>query len=169
MDLKITQGITSAQIQELIKFSNTDELILKTTNDSVRFKNEKAVKDWMKKDRKIFTLTNSTEKLLGIIWFGIEALPRNKIFTEKVNPENYVFTFAIRLYDEARGKGNAGPFLNEGMKRFKKTVEFKTSKSKGFWLETFLKNERAIKTYSSFGFKKISNEDGNGKILMILD
>lgn len=162
MELKITDGITSSQIQDLINYSNTDGLILKTTRDNTRFKDKSAYDSWSKKNRKIYTITDEADKLLGIIWFGVEKIP------SEVSGENkYGITFAIRIYGDARGHGNAKPFLQEAFRRYKETSEYKENPAKGFWLETNSDNLPAVAAYKRFGFEVISEE--NGRILMILE
>jgi ribosomal protein S18 acetylase RimI-like enzyme len=159
MELKITEGITPSQIQDLIGYSNNDELILQTTKDKSRFANEKTVKAWLAKERKIYCLVNKTNKLLGIIWFGEEKMPTGAMG----------ITFAIRIYADARGKGNAKPFMKEAFARFKNSPEYEKSESKIFWLETNSDNNAAIASYKSFGFKEVKFKNKFGRILMTLE
>ena len=66
----VCEGITLRQIGELIKFSNTDPIILSTTRDEERFTDKAAFDTWYQKLRKVYTLVDEHKKLLGIIWFG---------------------------------------------------------------------------------------------------
>lgn len=168
MNLKITEGITSEQINDLINYSNSDELILKTTRDDSRFRDKTAVKLWLKKNRKIYTLSNDRDKLLGIIWFGKEKMPDINHLPKNFYRSKYGITFAIRIYADARGKGNAKPFMKSAFEKYKKTEEYKNNPSKGIWLETQKDNIAALASYKNFGFSEIDDPDLNGKVIMIL-
>lgn len=168
MDLKVSKGITPNQINDLIFYSNNDQLIKLTTHDLKRFKDQEAYNEWSKKKRTIYTLVDKSQKLFGIIWFGKEQFPKNKKLTENIIEDKYTFTFAIRIYSNARGKGYANMFVNNAFKLFKETNEYKDSLNKGFWLQTYISNLPAIKTYNRFGFITVSKPDEEHRILMIL-
>lgn len=158
MDLKIKEGIMPSQIRQLIKYSNFDELIIKTTSDRKRFSDQASVDKWLKKKRVIYTLNDVENKLMGIIWFGKEVNPSKD--------KKYNITFAIRLYEFARGKGYAKKFMTEAITKFKLTSEYK-NRTGGFWLITNSDNLPAIKAYEHFGFKKIPYENSESKVLMV--
>lgn len=158
MKLKVTEEISPSQVKDLINYSNTDELILKTTKDSARFKDKNTFDDWSKKNRKIYTLSDEKGKLLGIIWFGKKQIPNGN--------GKFGITFAIRIYAEARGKGNAKPFMEEAFGKYKQTKEYKENPAKGIWLETRTDNIAAIKAYERFGFREIETKEY--RVLMVL-
>lgn len=155
----VNQGITEKQIEQLINFANTDPEVKKFTSDSKRFRDREAFDKWRKKDRVVYTLTDKSGDLLGILWFGKKEIPR-KDFTLKFNPQDYKVTFGIRTYGKARGKGLARPFMLKAFNYF--------SSKEGVWLETSGDNIAAVRAYTNFGFQKITEPDVNGKILMIL-
>lgn len=149
-------GITKEQILELIKYSKRDILIKKFTHDSARFKDIVSFKEWSD-GKKVYTLTDESKKLLGIIWFG-----------KKDNPELGIkgFSFAIRIYKIARGRGLAKKFMTYAFNSFRKTSNYKNSIYKNIWLSTMFDNSRAIGLYKSFGF--IEKKSSKGYVTMIL-
>lgn len=145
--LSVVKGINENYINQLIDFTNSDYEVQTFTHDKERFSNKNRIKDWLKSNKKIYILTNSQQKLLGIIWFT-----RNKY-------EGSSWTFAIRLYKPARGKGLAPTFM--------KIVfdDFDPKKKTSVWLSTDLKNRPAAMLYQKFGF--VNNEIINGRLYMI--
>lgn len=155
----VKKGITEKQIGQLIHFANTDPEVRKFTSDPERFRDRKAFEEWKEKGRAIYTLTDKSGDLLGIVWFGKKELPAQK-FTQEFNSRDYTITFGIRIYGKARGKGLARPFMLEAFKRF--------SPKEGVWLETSSENIAASRLYTKFGFQQVTEPDEGGKILMIL-
>lgn len=167
MALKVVSGITPKQVRQLLNFSNNDSQVVKFTSDKKRFKNTKSFEKWSKEDRAIYTLVDKNGGLSGLIWFGKKALPSKK-FTTDVKSRNYGFTFAIRTYGVARGKGYAADFMKRAYKLFSLSTPYKSAKNKGVWLVTSYDNIPAIKIYKKFGFVKATRADKKGKIIMIL-
>jgi len=134
----ILEGITPGQVRKLIKFSNQDPQILKYTRDAKRFKSLIAFKKWSS-GKHIYTLTGGKNELYGIIWFSRKLNAKAK---------DCQFTFAIRIYPPARGKGQAKSFMKQTFKLFGK---------QGVWLSTLKKNRVAIGLYQDFGFKVVAS------------
>jgi RimJ/RimL family protein N-acetyltransferase len=150
----IQQGIIDCQIDQLIKYSNTDSQIKKFTSDPTRFKNHQSFKDWLNKGRLIYTLVDKNNNLFGITWFGKKTPPI------KLDAD---FTFALRLYGSARGQGLSTKFvktvLQDLIKNKKEIIKL--------WLEVSTDNLPALHTYKKIGFKKIKKL--NNKFIMILN
>lgn len=146
MDFEIRRGILDKQIDQLIEYSLNDESVGKFTSDRERFKNRQAFEEWQQKGREIFTLNNSNNDLVGIVWTGLKE--------KQTGNKKYNKTLAIRIYGEARGKGLGLNFMKSCIK------------GKGYWLETSNDNLAAKALYSKFGFKQVSDVDENGKIIM---
>lgn len=163
----IKTGISHQQIKQLINFSKTDKLIKRFTSDPKRFESMQAFKKWQKKKRKIYTLTDKNNNLLGLVWFGKKFFPKNQNLIKKIDTKKYGITLAIRLYHEARGKGIAHIFLAKALKHYKTTQEYKNISSKGIWLGTDKSNLRAKKTYLKLGFAQITKPNHKGRILMV--
>jgi ribosomal protein S18 acetylase RimI-like enzyme len=156
-DVFVQQGILDCQVDQLIKFSNSDPETKKFTSDSTRFKDLTSFKKWLEPGKIIYTLADKNHNLLGIIWFG------QKIAPIKTDAN---FTFALRVYPPARGQGLSSTFMKSALNDLLKSKE--KSKITGFWLETSVDNLPAIKTYEKFGFQKISNSTSDNKIIMIM-
>jgi ribosomal protein S18 acetylase RimI-like enzyme len=155
-DVFIHQGISDTQISQLIEYSHTDSEIKKFTSDPVRFKDRNAFDQWLLKGRVIYTLSDKDKNLLGIVKFGHKNPPVDK------TPAN--FTFAIRIYELARGQGLSSKFMKITFKDF-----FKNHQSPiitGIWLETSCNNLAAINAYQKFGFKTVS-QDGDSLIMVL--
>jgi ribosomal protein S18 acetylase RimI-like enzyme len=166
-DVIVKEDITKDQIKQLVLYTNTDRLIQKTTEDKKRFASLSSYNKWLKKGRKIYTLVDNKNNLMGIMWFGKKELPDKK-YTLSFNKQNYSLTFAIRIYSEARGKGLAIKFIKEAYEKFKKTPEYLQNPAKGMWIEIFEHNLPAIKTYTKFGFRKVCAADKDKKLIMFL-
>lgn len=163
----IHEGITKQQLEELINYSNTDGELKLTTSDAKRFKDKSAFEIWLRKGRKIYTMTNPEGKLLGIIWYGKKPVPKDKAYITSFDHGIYGITFAIRIYGNARGKGLAKEFIIYAWKLYKATKDYLESNAKGIWLEVKEDNLRAIGSYGRFGFTKVSSPDIKGRIIMI--
>ena len=144
-DIFIQQGILDTQIDQLIEYSQKDSDIKKFTSDQTRFSDRQAFAAWQQQGRIIYTLTDSCQNLLGIIWFGQKDPPIDL----KAN-----FTFAIRIYGSARGQGLSQEFIKTTFNDLFKNQ--KNSYITGFWLETSVDNFAAIRAYQKFGFQKIA-------------
>jgi len=162
--LVITSGITDHLVTQLINYSNNDESVVKNTSDKKRFKDQSTYNEWLKKGRKIFTLTDKEQNLLGIMWYGKEEMPREAKYIEGIDTSQYNYTFAIRLYGRARGQRLAGKFMKATFDIFMKSspVDFR-----GLWLETSADNTVAVKAYKSSRFKEASTPSEGNRILMV--
>jgi len=165
--LKVCEGITKHQITQLIKYTNTDSLILETTKDLERFKNKAIFDNWLKKNRKIYTFVDNSGNLLGIIWFGTKLMPKNIHFTQSLNTSHYSITFAIRLYENARGKNLSHKFIKLAWEIYSNSKEYLESNAKGIWLETNINNFAAVSAYKKVGFKLVSKPGEKGEVLMV--
>lgn len=105
--------------------------------------------------------------LMGIVWLGEEQIP-SKDFMVDFNEDEFGITFAIRIYEGARGKGLANRFMKEAIAIFKSTEKYRGFKNKGIWLEVTHDNIPAVRAYERSGFKRVTDPDGSDKILMIL-
>ncbi|HTK03607.1 MAG TPA: GNAT family N-acetyltransferase [Alphaproteobacteria bacterium] len=141
------KNITNSQIDQLIKFTKADSEVQKFTHDLERFANHESYKNWIKNKKYIYTLTDNKNNLLGIIWFSKKQIPQ---------APDYPYTFAIRVYPPARGKGFAKSFMKMALKDFDK---------KKIWLATT--NPKAIKIYKDLGFKEIGKHEE--EILMVFE
>jgi ribosomal protein S18 acetylase RimI-like enzyme len=157
--LRIEKGLSAKALKQLLDFSRTDKVIRKYTTDPKRFKDEEAFKIWQKQGRIIYSLVDEKSNLRGIIWFGKKAIDAKEFpSVSKTDLEKYSFTFAIRLYENARGKGLAVPFMK---------AVFTDFGQKRVWLETGKDNLPALKTYKRFGFHALT--ENRERVLMVWD
>jgi ribosomal protein S18 acetylase RimI-like enzyme len=140
--MKTVKGLSEKNIDQLIAFTNSDNDVQKNTSDLKRFANRELWKKWKEKGRKIYAMVDENDDLMGITWFG---------------PESDGFTFAIRIYGNARGKGLSENFLRKTMEDFMKEPEYINAQNKSWWLETSKDNLPAIKIYEKLGFVKTSD------------
>lgn len=138
--MKIVKGLSKKNIDQLIVFTNSDNEVQKNTSDLKRFANRELWQKWREKGRKIYAMVDENDDLMGITWFGAEGEG---------------FTFAIRMYGNARGKGLSENFLRETMDDFMKEPEYINAQNKDIWLEISKDNLPAIKIYEKLGFVKI--------------
>jgi ribosomal protein S18 acetylase RimI-like enzyme len=160
--LTIKEGLTENQIAALIHFSNTDLLILDQTSDLERFGDRNSFNEWLSKGRTIYTLLDDSDELLGIIWFGPKSLPENKNYLENLDKSKFNMTFAIRLYEKARGRHLSRPFTNIALKKFRKKVNFDN-----LWLETKEDNLAASSAYEKMGWRRVSEPDEENKVIYV--
>lgn len=149
-------SFTDKQIKQLINYSSTDPLVLQFTSDAKRFKNLSTFEAWLGKNPSYFVFSDKGENLIALVWFSHKKMPISG-FAE------FNWSLALRVYGEARGKGLAKEFLNLALTIFKNQ-----SPDRKIWLATSFDNLAAIKTYQKLGFKKVSEPNEKGKILMIL-
>lgn len=136
--MEIKEGLSEKNIDQLIEYANSDKAVGRFTSDPKRFKDRESYKNWLAKGRKIYSFVDKKGNLMGVSWFG---------------KEGDGFTFALRIYGEARGKGYGYGFLRETMNRFMKLDEYQKAENKEWWLETSQDNIAAIKIYEKLGFE----------------
>jgi len=143
-------GLSEKNIKQLIGYANSDEVVQRFTSDARRFKDEESFENWLKKGRKIYSLVDEYENLMGISWFG---------------QEGDGFTLALRIYDGARGKGLGYGFLKETMNDFMLSDEYRSAANQEWWLETSKDNVAAIKIYEKLGFEAEKEGESPEKII----
>lgn len=148
--MNIKEGLNDKEIEKIIEITKVDSLIQKFTHDSNRFKNKNEIREW-KKDKKIYLLYDN-ENICGIVWFSKRD---NKL------AKGYPFTFAIRVYEHARGKGVSEYFMEKVFRLFD------PKKEKKYWLSTKVENKVAIHIYNKFGFK--NKWQSKEEIIMVFD
>lgn len=161
--LFVKKGISESQIDQLIHFANTDPIVQKFTSDARRFKDRESFNQWKKPHTHFYTLTDTDNNLMGLIWFESLPLPEYTPGEEHINvdPQDYTVTFAIRLYEKARGKGLSVQFTQAAL------LDFRTDDI-GIWLATSPDNTPAIRSYENAGFRKIGLRTDGQKMIMIL-
>ena len=156
--LFIKEGITNDQIHQLLGYIAHDEAVKAFTRDATRFTNHQVTTEWFQNAYKVFTLTDELSELLGLIWYQAGALP-DREYLVNFDYSKYNYTNAIRLYGRARGKGLAQWFLEETYKRIGEPP---------VWAEISNDNTASIRSHEKMNFRKVTDPNENGKIIMIL-
>lgn len=141
-------GLDDAHIDFLVHTAHFDPLIISQTHDQKRFSSRETVEEWLTKERIIYSLSPAhtpeiqpikPNNLAGIAWFS-----------QKKTPETpFQWTFAVRLYESARGNGLSFPFMKRCFEEF-----WKLHPGEGVWLVTNSSNLLAQKLYEKFGFHR---------------
>jgi hypothetical protein len=146
------QGLSQIHQQQLLNFSQTDPLITQNTGDQLRFASALKLNEWLNGQRIIYALTpqNDPNELSGLIWFSQEDLP-----VEIDNPaaKDAHWTFAIRLYERARGNRLSIPFMTKTFSDF-----WQKNPNEIVWLSTNASNQISQKIYTQFGFQQLSTK-----------
>jgi len=166
---RVYEGITDSQIDQLISYTQSDPLVSKFTSDRKRFLNRDMFTVWREKKRSIYTLADQNGTLAGIMWFGRKEISPSVVVHIPRKSADYGITFAIRLYQNARGKHLAGKFMRFVFQAFKQTATYQTIPHNGIWVKTSVDNLPAVCAYRSLGFKEVSIPDEKEKIVMILE
>ena len=164
--LRITKQLTDSQILFLIQKAKTDRKVKRFTHDPTRFTTIEEFRSW-EKNKELYGMADSKGGLYGIIWFEKMKLPDNKTFSAPINPTDYGITFAIRLYDKARGQGLTRKFMGAAFSDLLRQPFYVDEEHKGIWLSTSHDNTPAVTGYQHFGFKQVTNKNSEGKISMI--
>lgn len=161
------KGITESQIEQLIRYAQTDEGVRHFTSDATRFASREAFNLWKKPNAQFYTLVDDENTLNGIIWFEELQLPEfdipQHIEVNAIDPNDYDTTFAIRLYGKARGQGLSSQFTQKAIEDFQ--LIFPNAK---VWLATSPDNIPAISSYKKSGFTELGMRKDGQKLLMIL-
>ena len=151
--------ITRLNQKQIIEYSQKDPLVKKFTHDHTRFKDLSSINRWYQKGKRVYFLIRPRNKLVGLIWFGKSKLNRSDLKAPN-------FTFAIRIYQPARGLGLSEKFFTVAYKDFLKKVGSENLKYKGLWLKTNRKNRVALHLYQKLRFKVLRKT--NEELFMVL-
>ena len=167
-NLIIHNELSANIIHQLFEYTLSDSEVLNNTHDIERFSNQDTLDKWLKKGRDVYILTNNTEELLGIIWFGKKAFP-DYILETKFDPTTYRGMFSIRLYGKARGVGLGHPFASAVITDYIQSSNYQNLNSKGIWLCTNSDNISAIKLYNKLGFQRVAHARDEKEIGMLME
>jgi GNAT superfamily N-acetyltransferase len=160
--LFVMQGLDIQLAAQLVQASRQPHIQEYCPNDAVkRFGGIENVIDWQEKGRLALPLVRKIGgdalSLAGFGWIG----PGTPAPDEPDIPGAKV-TFAIRLYEDAVGQGNALPYT-------KAIIQANDSLygNNGVWLEAWGDNPAALTTYEKAGFEKVAEMPGSrhGKVV----
>ncbi len=148
LDYKIVRNLDENLVRQILGFSKNDIEIRRNTTDFVegkgRFANTENFEKWLKKERSMFLFLDGNGDLLGLIWFGKEI-------SQVSGLEDYNSTFAIRLYEKARGKKLAQKFIEQSVGQY-----LQENTNAKIWLSSEEKNYIANNLYRKI-FKFVGN------------
>lgn len=142
-------GLNNHHQQAVIEATKHDQMIINNTGDAERFSSLEKLTDWLSGNRLFYILTpkEKPNELAGLIWFSAEDL-REELANQLEAKTDW--TFAIRLYEQARGQHLSTPFMQQAFKYF-----WQDHPEQPVWLSTQADNELAKKIYQKYGFKLI--------------
>ncbi len=135
---KLAKGLVRASLQQHILKSTPEDA-------ASRFVSIDAANQWYADKEHCTYSLNQGNALAGIVWFALSERP--EIGAKR--------TFAIRLYENAIGKGLAYPFMKVAHDDYMAKVG-----RSAIWLETDTDNIPALRLYEKFGYQKTSEHDG---------
>lgn len=159
----IHEGITQEQIDQLVAFTKLENDL---TRDIDRFGSRGLYEKWVEKGRTIYSITDREEDngdLKGMFWIGEKPLPERLDYTETLDPNFYRFTYAIRVYDSARGKSLSQTVIDNCISEFL----FGKTLPVGVWLETNKDNAISIHMLKKQGARIVSGPDRNNRIILV--
>lgn len=147
------RGWDQTLAHDLVRVSR-EEIIMKSTPGDIsrRFRDVPTANRWQKEgQRSIYSLYGKS--LAGIIWYDIR--PRRDIDAE--------YTFAIRMYEEARGKKLAHAFMKAAHQDFTELNGDRT-----VWLDVAHDNPAARHLYDKFGYVPTHDENHDGQTRTVM-
>jgi ribosomal protein S18 acetylase RimI-like enzyme len=138
---RIERGWSDELAAQLVEASQQAEIRRFTPSDAQeRFATILSAHEWYDaKQPTVYALARSAQ-LAGVLWFSHR--PRPDLEADH--------TFAVRMYDSARGKGLAEPFIQAAESDFRLL-----SQPQAIWLETDMDNSRARNLYHKLGYKVV--------------
>lgn len=131
--------------QQLVGLSRQPHIQQYTPNDQARrFASEQSAHEWYAAhERAVYTL--GEQAVDGIIWFG----------QARSDIADGDYTFAIRMYEGAQGKGLARGFMQGAHQDFREQLDYDGA----IWLETDTDNAAARALYAKSGYQEVRTVD----------
>ena len=150
--LRLIRGWDDRIASQLVENSIQPEILKWTPKDhKERFSSLEAANEWHERDPHVVYALARAAELAGVIWF-------TKKQTADVDAN---YTFAIRMYELARGRGLSGEFASATLGDFNETTNYQES----VWLETDTNNTVALHLYEKLGFRDVLVSDGRIKMV----
>jgi len=151
--LFVTEGLDAQLADQLVDASKQPHIREYCPNDAAsRFASLDKVTAWQAKGRLSLPLVrklgDGTLSLAGFGWMG-----PGKPGPDEPEIVGAATTFAIRLYKEAAGQGNALPYT-KAIVQANQALYGDT----GVWLEAWSDNVPALRTYEKMGFQRVAEQ-----------
>lgn len=153
--LFVVRGLTRSLAMQLVERSREPHVVKFCPNDAPkRFKNLPAVEAWQTRERLSLPLVrklgDGALKLEGFGWMG-PGVPGE----DEPQIPGATITYAERIYADAVGQGNALPYAQAML-----DTHAALYGNDGVWLEAWVKNEAATRTYKKAGFELFTTIPG---------
>ena len=153
--LVVLNGLYEPLAEQLVEASKQPHIVEFCPNDPTsRFGSMEKVAAWQSKGRLALPLAKfageGAVNLVGFGWMG-----PGKPGEDEPNIPAAQTTFAIRIYEEAVGQGNALPYTKAIL-----DANDLLYGNRGVWLEAWADNAAAIRTYEKAGFQQVAESPG---------
>lgn len=153
--LFVIEGLDVSLAEQLVEVSRQPHVVEYCPNDSIkRFGSVDQVVNWQAKGRLALPLVKKAGdgalQLAGFGWMGA-----GEPGDDEPTIPGAKTTFAIRLYENAVGQGNALPYTRAILQA--NSILFGNS---GVWLEAWGDNAAALRSYEQVGFERAAETPG---------
>lgn len=139
----VVQGWGSQLAEQLVRASREPEMQKRVARDQgERFVDAETASQWYQSNDRVVYALGKGAILAGVIWYSHD--PRPELQAE--------YTFAIRMYEAARGQGLSAAFLAATQYDF----EIAKRHEGGVWLETDHDNVIAQRLYEKSGYSPVN-------------
>ncbi|HEX6415902.1 MAG TPA: GNAT family N-acetyltransferase [Candidatus Saccharimonadales bacterium] len=142
----VYRGWSDTVADQLVERSEEPEMLEHVPRDHAeRFVSKDRANEWYSENERVVYALGEKAALAGIAWFTKHPI------------EDYdaQYTFAIRMYERARGKGLAGAFMMAAHLDLEASQHYEGA----VWLDTDEGNVHARRLYERFGYNEISRSD----------
>ncbi len=151
------EEVPETYVQQLIEKSRQPHVMEFEGHEDAegRFKDLASYREWCSGKKRVMYLLLKDDDVAGVIWFGRR---------ENSLAPGYGVTFAVRLYagDAAKGWGD---YLGKGLAvPFMRAAHADAAKhfpGEWVWLDYVAGNDAAERTYTKFGYEKLTEKDGH--------
>ena len=147
---EVHSGLTAEFAEQILLMSRETSIHEYCPKDqSERFANHSATKNWLSKKRAMFLLlkkVNNGVQLAGYGWSGAG---------HSSEVPGGATTFALRIGEAHQGQGLAAPFSQAII-----AATAAQYGAKDFWLETWASNSGAVHVYHKVGFVNVAEQPG---------
>lgn len=153
---RVYEGWSDTLAQSVVKHSTEDTIKRSTPGDHLeRFTDLDTARQWHENGPKryIYGMFHAAG-LAGLIWYGNHTLRGSEMIGAD-------WTFAIRLYDDARGHGLSRPFMLATEQDFR----IQSDSNANIWLMTDESNRTAQHLYEKVGYSRVATD--RDRVLMV--
>lgn len=149
---RVYRGWSGELAERLVEGSREEEMRRRVPRDvGERFASVDSAYEWYRANEHVVYALADRAALAGVIWFS-----------RRVRPEFEAdYTFAIRMYEKARGRGMAGRFMAAAHRDFEAFQRYEGN----LWLVTDTDNRTARALYEHQGYLPQGEEDG--RVVMV--